>query len=61
MGTHVRCRHQSSGVPMDFHVNNLDLVPAGRSRIGWAEREMPVLRRIRDRFAAERPLAGMRI
>ena len=46
---------------MDFHVNNLDLVPAGRSRIGWAEREMPVLRRIRDRFAAERPLAGMRI
>ncbi len=46
---------------MDFHVNNLDLVPAGRSRIGWAEREMPVLRLIRDRFAAERPLAGMRI
>jgi len=46
---------------MDFHVSNLDLVAAGRSRIGWAEREMPVLRRIRDRFAAERPLAGMRI
>ncbi len=46
---------------MDFHVSNLDLVPAGRSRIAWAEREMPVLRRIRDRFGAERPLAGMRI
>ena len=46
---------------MDFHVNNLDLVPAGRARIGWAEREMPVLRGIRERFAAERPLAGMRI
>ena len=33
----------------------------GRRRIEWAEREMPVLRAIRERFAAERPLQGMRI
>lgn len=33
----------------------------GRRRIEWAEREMPVLRLIRERFAKERPLAGIRI
>lgn len=33
----------------------------GRLRIEWAEREMPVLRLIRERFAKERPLAGVRI
>jgi adenosylhomocysteinase len=48
-------------MPMEFHVQDADLVPQGRSRIRWAEREMPVLRRIRERFAGERPLAGLRI
>jgi len=33
----------------------------GRLRIEWAEREMPVLRLIRERFAKERPLQGVRI
>lgn len=33
----------------------------GRLRIEWAEREMPVLRLIRERFAKERPLQGLRI
>jgi adenosylhomocysteinase len=33
----------------------------GRLRIEWAEREMPVLRLIRERFAKERPLAGLRV
>mgnify|MGYP005813017953 CR=1 FL=1 len=33
----------------------------GRLRIEWAEREMPVLRLIRERFAKERPLAGVRV
>src|SRR5687768_80112 len=33
----------------------------GVLRMEWAEREMPVLRRIRDRFAKERPLAGVRV
>src|SRR3972149_3479203 len=46
---------------MEFDVRNLDLTGEGRSRIAWAEREMPVLRQIRERFAAERPLAGTRI
>jgi adenosylhomocysteinase len=45
----------------DYDVTNLDLAAEGVRRIEWAEREMPVLRLIRDRFAAERPLKGLRI
>jgi adenosylhomocysteinase len=37
------------------------LAAEGVRRIEWAEREMPVLRLIRERFERERPLAGMRI
>jgi adenosylhomocysteinase len=37
------------------------LATEGAARIAWAERSMPVLRRIRERFAAERPLAGWRV
>ncbi|GAA4091210.1 adenosylhomocysteinase [Actinomadura miaoliensis] len=33
----------------------------GVKRIEWADRAMPVLRQIRERFAVERPLAGMRV
>ena len=33
----------------------------GRRRIAWAERSMPVLRIVRDRFTRERPLEGHRI
>jgi adenosylhomocysteinase len=33
----------------------------GQRRIAWAERSMPVLRIVRERFAVERPLAGHRI
>ena len=42
-------------------VRDLALAPAGLRRIEWAERDMPVLRGIRERFAAERPLANIRI
>ncbi|MET1232192.1 MAG: adenosylhomocysteinase [Candidatus Limnocylindrales bacterium] len=42
-------------------VTDLGLAAEGRRRIDWAEREMPVLRQIRERFAAEEPLAGLRI
>lgn len=43
---------------MDYHVKDLSLAESGRLRVEWAERSMPVLRLIRDRFAAEKPLAG---
>jgi adenosylhomocysteinase len=42
-------------------VMDLGLAAKGVLRIEWAEREMPVLRSIRERFAAERPLEGVRI
>jgi adenosylhomocysteinase len=42
-------------------VTDLDLADEGVRRIEWAEREMPVLRLIRERFERERPLAGLRI
>src|SRR3954470_24902843 len=34
---------------------------AGLARIEWADAQMPVLRSIRERFASERPLAGVRV
>ncbi|WP_084195173.1 adenosylhomocysteinase [Streptosporangium amethystogenes] len=37
------------------------LVAAGERRIGWAARAMPVLTALGERFAAERPLEGLRI
>ncbi len=37
------------------------LAESGVRRIDWADRAMPVLRLIRERFAADRPLAGLRI
>ncbi len=37
------------------------LAPAGLARISWAEGQMPVLRSIRERFASERPLDGVRV
>ena len=46
---------------IQYDVKNLDLAPGGRYRIEWAEREMPVLRLIRERFAKEKPLAGLRV
>ncbi len=42
-------------------VKDLKLAEGGRRRIAWAEDEMPVLRQIRERFAKERPLKGLRI
>ena len=42
-------------------VKDLGQAAEGVRRIEWAEREMPVLRAIRERFAKERPLEGKRI
>ncbi len=42
-------------------ISDLALAPAGRDRIAWAERDMPVLRQIRERFERERPLDGVRV
>src|SRR5919198_5385604 len=42
-------------------VRDLALAGSGKLRIEWAEAQMPVLRLIRERFRAERPLAGIRL
>jgi adenosylhomocysteinase len=45
----------------NYDIKDAKLAEGGRRRIDWAEREMPVLRLIRERFTRERPLQGMRI
>lgn len=45
----------------NFDIKDSRLAEGGRLRIEWAEREMPVLRMIRERFAKERPLQGVRL
>ena len=42
-------------------VKDLSLAPEGVNRIEWAEREMGVLRLVRERFEREKPLAGLRL
>ncbi len=46
---------------VEHHVKNLDLAPEGKKRIEWADNDMPVLRKIRERFEKEKPLAGRRM
>ncbi len=45
----------------DFEVRDLELAAWGRKEIGLAEREMPGLMALRDRYASSRPLEGSRI
>ena len=42
-------------------IKDLGRATGGRYRIEWAGQEMPVLKRIRERFVQEKPLAGIRI
>ena len=44
-----------------YDVRDLSLAPEGIRRISWADRQMPVLAAIRDRFEREQPLSGYRI
>jgi adenosylhomocysteinase len=42
-------------------VKDISLAPRGKERIEWAAKDMPVLRLIRERFAKEQPLKGLRM
>ena len=42
-------------------IKDINQAEGGRRRIDWAEREMPVLRQIRERFNKEKPLKGIRL
>jgi adenosylhomocysteinase len=46
---------------MRHDIKDIKLAEQGRLRIEWAERNMPVLRLIRERFKKEKPLKGVRI
>ena len=51
----------SNGAETQGDVKDMKLAKAGKARIEWADRHMPVLRTIRARFAKERPLKNLRI
>jgi adenosylhomocysteinase len=44
-----------------YDIKDPSLASAGKQRIEWASREMPVVKLIRERFAKEKPLKGVRI
>ncbi|MDJ0578466.1 adenosylhomocysteinase [Crocosphaera sp.] len=44
-----------------YDIKDINLAAQGRQRIDWAAREMPVLRQIQERFAKEKPFAGIRL
>lgn len=44
-----------------YDIKDINQAEGGRRRIDWAEREMPVLRMIRERFNKEKPLKGLRV
>lgn len=46
---------------MEYDVKDIKAADAGRDKVEWAERRMPVLRKIRERFEKEKPLKGVRI
>lgn len=43
---------------MQSNIKDTSLAAAGKKRIEWAERGMPVLRQVRERFEKEQPLKG---
>ncbi len=62
MATRTSKKNAAAAAPATpGHVKDLSLARAGKARIEWADRNMPVLRAIRARFAKERPLRKMRI
>ena len=50
-----------TGTRPQYDVKDIGLADAGKNKIDWAEREMPVLRQVRERFAKEKPLDGITI
>jgi len=48
-------------VQQKYEIKDISLAPQGKQRIEWAGREMPVLLQIQERFAKEKPFAGLRL
>ncbi|MDP7653691.1 MAG: adenosylhomocysteinase, partial [Candidatus Marinimicrobia bacterium] len=45
----------------DYHIADVELAAEGKRRILWADRNMPVLTSIRERFSDEKPLKDIRL
>src|SRR5260370_33891510 len=50
-----------AGAKATNDIKDIRLADEGRRRTEWAERSMPVLRQLRERFTRDRPLAGRRL
>jgi adenosylhomocysteinase len=48
-------------MPVDAEVADRSLAPEGQARIEWADQQMRVLQRIRERFGKQHPLEGITI
>jgi adenosylhomocysteinase len=48
-------------IKQKYDIKDISLASMGQQRIDWAAREMPVLRQIEQRFAQEKPFAGLRL
>ena len=46
---------------MAYDIRDIGLADEGKARVEWADRDMPVLAAIRDRFSVERPFEGIQI
>ena len=46
---------------MNYDIRDLKLAPGGKLKIAWSGRQMPVLQLIKERFAKEKPLKGIRL
>ncbi len=46
---------------MQYDIKDINLAAQGKQRIEWANREMPVLQLIRERFEKEKPLDGIKL
>lgn len=42
-------------------IKDINLAPQGKNQIEWADKDMPVLASIRERFEREKPLSGIRL
>ena len=51
----------TTAIQQQHDIKDAALAPQGKKRILWADSDMPVLTRIRQRFEKEKPLAGLRL
>jgi len=46
---------------MNYDIKNLDLAEQGKKRIEWADHDMPVLRKVKEKFSNEKPFEGKKM